>query len=147
MALDHTPSSAVWPTIQSVLVGTCSPFLHDLIASFRSGGYHYHKKWDYMRSMMMQKGTPPLIMHMNYNDNIETKRKFNQQMGDWFLADGNPQSSCYWSRLANTTSTGSLPTATACCVAHPQPVCHYRDKPSKIPCRDSPQVEGGESFW
>jgi hypothetical protein len=27
-------------------------------------------------------------------------------------------------------------------------ICHYRDKPSKIPCNDSPAIDKGKpSFW
>jgi hypothetical protein len=30
----------------------------------------------------------------------------------------------------------------------PTVVCHYRDKPSKIPCPDSPTIDkNGRDFW
>lgn len=38
---------------------------------------------------------------------------------------------------------------TACCSAKPLISCHYRDKPSIIPCDDSPMIDGpkGKPFW
>ena len=35
-----------------------------------------------------------------------------------------------------------------CCLAEPNVVCHYRDKPSKIPCTDKDPIDKGKpSFW
>jgi hypothetical protein len=72
----------------------------------------------------------PYMMHMNWNNDKETKRKFNQQLGDWYVRN-------------NCTSNRE------CCVANDKPeiVCHFRDKPSKIPCPDSPLIEDPTSFW
>ena len=36
----------------------------------------------------------------------------------------------------------------SCCLAEPSVSCHYRDKPSIIPCKDSPPIDKGRpSFW
>jgi hypothetical protein len=110
-----------------------------------------------MKAMMQGKITP-FIMHMNYNDNKETKRKFNEQIGNWFVQDSCIDEDGRFLILAQNTTTATTDTSNAspnveheqhpsCCVAHPKPKCHYRDKPSKIPCRGFPRVEGGESFW
>lgn len=37
--------------------------------------------------------------------------------------------------------------SSTCCVANPIIVCHFRDKPSVIPCPDSPMIEDNVSFW
>ena len=35
-----------------------------------------------------------------------------------------------------------------CCEAVPLFKCHYKDKPSKYPCKDSPPIDkNGRSFW
>ena len=35
-----------------------------------------------------------------------------------------------------------------CCSAKPFVNCHYKDKPSKIPCKDSEPIDkNGRSFW
>jgi hypothetical protein len=35
-----------------------------------------------------------------------------------------------------------------CCSVKPVVKCHYRDKPSIIPCTDSPPIDkDGKSFW
>jgi hypothetical protein len=109
-----------------------------------------------MKDMMQGKVTP-FIMHMNYNDNKETKRKFNEQIGNWFVQESCIDDDGRFIILAqNTTTTTDTSNKSpnnkhqhhhSCCISHPKPKCHYRDKPSKIPCRDFPQVEGGESFW
>jgi hypothetical protein len=36
-----------------------------------------------------------------------------------------------------------------CCTVEPNFACHYRDKPSMKPCKDSPNIDGAgsKSFW
>ena len=35
-----------------------------------------------------------------------------------------------------------------CCSTTPFVNCHYKDKPSKIPCKDSEPIDkNGRSFW
>lgn len=70
----------------------------------------------------------PYAFHMNWNNDKTTKREFNQQLGDWYVAD--------------TTSL-----VLESCRTESQIKCHYRDKPSKIRCDDSPLIEGTRSFW
>lgn len=70
----------------------------------------------------------PYIFHMNWNTNTDTKQKFLEQMGAWRVREG-----CV---------SGS-----GCCV-QAKPVCHYRDKPSKLKtCARYPAIDNGASFW
>jgi hypothetical protein len=87
--------------------------------------HHFHHDWDYMKQLMRGEATPYLL-HMNgKHHRADTKVEFLEQMGAWFVD----------------------PSSKDKCVADPQPVCHYKDKPSKIPCRRSPTLESGASFW
>jgi hypothetical protein len=68
-------------------------------------------------------------------------------MGEWYVQDqcvGKTKDEIY-------DAFGSRPDdlRTLCCAAEPLVSCHYRDKPSKIPCRDSPAIDHGrrKSFW
>lgn len=70
----------------------------------------------------------PYAFHMNWNNSKETKKKFNQQLGDWHL-------------LPDCQSDFS------CCAVEPEVVCHFRDKPSRVRCDSSPFIEDETSFW
>ena len=71
----------------------------------------------------------PYIFHMSWTKNKDNKKLYFQQMGEWYLKD-----SCL--------------TGWDCCLSEPNIVCHYRDKPSMISCKDSPPIDAGRpSFW
>eukprot|EP00934_Nitzschia_sp_Nitz4_P005090 Nitzschia sp. Nitz4//scaffold12_size214221//128194//130007//NITZ4_001509-RA/size214221-augustus-gene-0.30-mRNA-1//-1//CDS//3329535047//5080//frame0 len=94
------------------------------------GGVEYHQKKDMMRSIMKHEAAvDPYIFHMSWTKNKDNKKKFFQQMGEWYLKDD-----CL--------------TGWECCLAEPNVVCHYRDKPSIIPCKDKDPIDPGHpSFW
>ena len=111
------------------------------------GGWHYHRRnKDFMKKIVTKKITP-FIFHMSWTNNKTNKKKFYQQMGEWYVSD----------QCADKTETEILGVSDRteeeilshrCCLAEPNIVCHYRDKPSKIPCKDSPPIDkGGRSFW
>jgi hypothetical protein len=83
----------------------------------------------------------PYVFHMNWNSDKETKRKFNEQLGDWFVKD-----ECTGKPVDELTRSSQSDRG-ACCVAKPVVVCHFRDKPSKIRCDESPLIEDKTSFW
>jgi hypothetical protein len=67
----------------------------------------------------------------------DNKVKYLQQMGEWYV-----QPVCVG------TGPGQDVSAEACCSADALVTCHYRDKPSKIPCKSSPNIDKGKpSFW
>jgi hypothetical protein len=94
------------------------------------GGVEYHRAKDQMKKMLAGNATTdPYIFHMSWTTNKANKKLYFQQMGEWYLKD-------------------DCMTGGACCLAEPHIVCHYRDKPSIIPCRDAPPIDKGRpSFW
>lgn len=102
-------------------------------------GYHFHRDRPFMKDMIQGK-IHPYVFHMNWNSDKETKRKFNEQLGDWFVKDSCTDQTV--DELTRLSSSGD------CCVTtEPVVVCHFRDKPSKIRCDDSPLIEDKTSFW
>ena len=106
------------------------------------GGYHYHQRsGEFMRNFYAGK-VHPYIFHMSWTLSKENKLKYLRQMGEWFVHDV-----CI-EHEANQISGFAEDGLQACCSAEPLISCHFRDKPSKIPCRDSPNIDKGKpSFW
>jgi len=103
------------------------------------GGFHYHSRKAFMKDMIEGKKSP-YIFHMSWTTNKENKRKFLQQMGDWFVNDV-----CIDQKVDDIRSDDL---STHCCAAEPLIQCHYRDKPSKVPCTESDPIDKGRrSFW
>ena len=97
------------------------------------GGYEFHHRWDYMHKML--NGTiHPYVFHMSWTDSSKTKKKYLEQLGEWYIKED--KGLCYGS---------------SCCLAKANLTCHFRDKPSKVPCKRSPPVHTGKaakkSFW
>lgn len=91
-------------------------------------GFHYHRRHDFMKDVVTGV-RQPVILHYSWTKNKDQKLAYMQQMGDWFV-----NAEC---------STPSL----QCCNKEPVVICHYKDKPSKVPCRESPALAQGEPFW
>jgi len=95
------------------------------------GGVEFHNKKKFMKEVI-QGTRKPYIFHMSWTRNKENKRKFFEQLGEWYAKDEND---------GNCQGMG-------CCLTEPNIQCHYRDKPSKVPCLDSPSIDGKNvSFW
>lgn len=107
------------------------------------GGFHFHRSAQYMKAMFRGK-KQPYIFHMSWTLNKENKRKFFQQMGDWHVHE-----KCIEGTLESIVLDGAVEDfSTTCCSAEPLVKCHFRDKPSKIPCKRSPTIDKGRSsFW
>ena len=85
----------------------------------------------------------PYIFHMSWTTNKVNKRRFYQQMGDWYVKDF-----CVGKNVQEILGSGSGDVSQRCCSAEPLIECHYRDKPSKIPCKKSDPIDKGRpSFW
>lgn len=108
------------------------------------GGWLYHRQKNEMKRIM--KGESNLyIFHMSWTENKRNKLNFFQQIGQWYV-----QETCigkHYNDIVGGDSTVSL--STHCCLAEPVVICHYRDKPSMIPCNDSPFLDKkrGKPFW
>ncbi|GKY90617.1 hypothetical protein MPSEU_000035300 [Mayamaea pseudoterrestris] len=107
------------------------------------GGYHFHRNHAYMKQMLQGDGSVnPFIFHMSWTKNKDNKLKFMQQLGHWHLNE-----QCNGKR-ADEIGGGVDDVFSHCCSSEPLVACHYRDKPSKIPCRDKPPIDNGRSsFW
>jgi hypothetical protein len=95
------------------------------------GGSEFHNYKDFMKEMIVGK-RKPFALHMSWTENKENKKKYFEQLGEWYS-------------MEDLNGCSGLD----CCLAQPNITCHYKDKPSKIPCPHSPHiVEGkGKSFW
>jgi len=118
------------------------------------GGYQYHQhSGAYMRKLFAG-DVHPFIFHMSWTLNKDNKLLFFRQMGEWYV-----QEQCIHKKVEEISLIGeedqhgdgashSLAAIPTCCSAEPLLSCHYRDKPSKIPCKDSPPIDKGRpSFW
>ena len=111
------------------------------------GGYHFHRKKEigFMKDIVTGKHVP-YLMHMSWTTNKDNKLLFLKQMGLWYAhpvceSGGGVNEA---KKLKDGERLDS-----ACCSAKPLISCHYRDKPSIIPCNDSPMVDKGKTkpFW
>lgn len=110
-------------------------------------GYHFQKKKDYMMKIMEGKSTP-YVFHMSWTSNKDDKQLYFEQIGSWFVKDkcvGETASKIR--RDTGRAISTETDLAGACCLAEPEVKCHYRDKPSKIPCKDSPPIDKNNPSW
>lgn len=109
------------------------------------GGHAFHRRKQFMKDVMsgVEK---PYIFHMSWTRNKDNKIKFFQQLGEWHVAEP-----CVQKVVEEITGDKGLEgqnLAEKCCVPEPIVTCHYRDKPSKIPCKDKPPIDKNmPSFW
>jgi hypothetical protein len=96
-----------------------------------AGGSEFHNYKGFMKEMIEGK-RKPFIFHMSWTENKENKKKYFEQLGEWYATE-------------DVNACRGLD----CCLTQPNITCHYKDKPSKIPCPNSPHVVEGKgiSFW
>jgi hypothetical protein len=103
------------------------------------GGFHYHKDKRYMKGFLSGTIEQPYIFHMSWTTNKDNKRLFLQQLGAWYV-----KKRCELKTRADIRGDY----LSTCCSAKPIVKCHFKDKPSKIPCKKSPSIDKGRrSFW
>ena len=103
------------------------------------GGYHWNQKSkDYMKRYFAGQ-VHPFLFHMSWTLNKANKILYFEQFGEWWV-----QQQCIENK--DVGKMGDVPES--CCLTEPKFECHYRDKPSKFPCKDSPPIDKGRpSFW
>lgn len=95
----------------------------------------------------------PYMFHMSWTVNKKAKLKYYQQMGEWYLRQECIQKIVPELEKLDTTKTTADKDNNNnflfqhCCMVEPQVECHYRDKPSIIPCHDSPPIDKGRPTW
>lgn len=98
------------------------------------GGNQYQHDQEYMHRLIAG-DISPLIFHMYWTDGKKSKVDFLQQLGEWYVQEDSSTDIEYMQMKYR-------------CSEEPILSCHYRDKPSKIPCLDSPlHDKNGASFW
>mmetsp|Transcript_6501 Transcript_6501/g.9290 ORF Transcript_6501/g.9290 Transcript_6501/m.9290 type:complete len:591 (+) Transcript_6501:101-1873(+) len=106
------------------------------------GGWHYHRNNKTFMKKLIDGKVNPQIFHMSWTKNKDNKIKFFQQMAEWYTED-----KCIQRKRKDIADEDSS-LVESCCLSEPNIVCHYRDKPSKIPCKDSDPIDKGHpSFW
>ncbi|GKY90578.1 hypothetical protein MPSEU_000031500 [Mayamaea pseudoterrestris] len=106
------------------------------------GGHAFNQRKSFMKDLFA-KAVNPYIFHMSWTLNKVNKQRYFEQMGEWY----------YHSQCIGKTVDEILTTAhdgglfEHCCSAEPLVTCHYRDKPSIIPCKDSPPIDNGQGSW
>jgi hypothetical protein len=111
------------------------------------GGIHFHRldKKEIMKKIIVG-NSKAYIFHMSWTDNKANKKKFFQQMGEWYLNDKCADGKDLHEISGGNSEFGVL--SNHCCSAQPIITCFYQDKPSKIPCPDSPFIDKkGKSWW
>jgi hypothetical protein len=109
------------------------------------GGYNFHQKsGNYLRAVFAGE-KQPYIFHMSWTKNKDNKILFFKQMGEWYV-----QEQCIHTHIddiPNFDKSDPSSLASTCCSAEALISCHYRDKPSVIPCKDSPPIDEGKPSW
>lgn len=106
------------------------------------GGHAFHRRKDYMKDIISG-AEHPYIFHMSWTKSKDNKQKFFQQLGEWYLHDA-----CIQETSEAIEKKQEIASVSNCCLREAAVTCHYRDKPSKTPCRDSPPIDKGRaSFW
>jgi hypothetical protein len=83
---------------------------------------------------------------MSWTSNKEEKRAKLEQMGDWYVKDKCVGRTA--AKIRNISKSKKIDIGGTCCKANPKVKCHYKDIPSRIPCKDSPALEKNHpSFW
>lgn len=110
------------------------------------GGYQFHmKSGKYMKALFDGK-KDPYLFHMSWTKNKDNKLLFFEQIGEWYVKE-----QCVHKKVGEIDGVDpgeSEGFANHCCLKEPSFKCHYRDKPSKHPCKESPPIDAGKpSFW
>ncbi|GKY99729.1 hypothetical protein MPSEU_000926900 [Mayamaea pseudoterrestris] len=111
-------------------------------------GWHFHRNGDnVMKDLIRSNKTSALSMHMNWNSHKEEKRPFLEQMGDWYLFEPCVGDKTLADIEKNTSRKGDL--VATCCSATPLYKCHFKDKPSLLPCESNKThaAKSKKSFW
>lgn len=111
-------------------------------------GYAYQMRKDYMKGLISG-DQQPYVFHMSWTQNKTDKIRYYQQMGEWFVVETCMESTAEQIRANRSlTEQASGHLISSCCSAEAIFRCHYNDRPSKIPCHDSPMSSrGGHPFW
>jgi hypothetical protein len=107
------------------------------------GGFQFHAKSKKYMQALFAGTVHPYIFHMSWTLNKNNKLLFFRQMGEWYVED-----ECIQKKVGDIAGGADgkdlVPT---CCAAEPLFSCHYSDKPSLKPCKESPPIDKGRKSW
>jgi hypothetical protein len=108
-----------------------------------AGGHTYHMNKQLMKRIIRKEVQLPYIFHMSWTNNKKNKILYMKQMAMWFMQD-----QCIDKSISQIDLENGEDITNKCCSLDPLITCYYRDKPSFIPCKDSPPIDKGRrSFW
>ena len=119
--------------------------LHRKLVEFPNG-YHFQTQTQYMKDIVSGK-SKPYVFHMSWTVNKDDKKLYFEQMGDWYVKEKCVGNTAEKILKANTTFSVETNLVQECCMAEPEIKCHYRDMPSKIPCKNSDPLHKGRGSW
>ena len=96
----------------------------------------------------IKRETNSYIFHMSWTENKDNKLLFLRQLGEWYVTDKCVGKTAKDILGGDSSISDSTALVEPCCAAEPLFSCHYRDKPSKLPCTKSDAIDkNGRSFW
>ena len=116
-------------------------------AEFPSGFVYHRKKgkgaWGNYFVDLFDGKHDPYIFHMSWTENKHNKILYFRQLDHWYLHD-----KCMDTHLSDIALEPGSTFVDSCCSVEPLFSCHFRDKPSTRPCKDSPALDkDGQSYW
>lgn len=121
---------------------------------FFPDGAHFQRKKTFMKDFIKGKFEKDVyIFHMNWNRNKKEKTDYMRQMGQWFVKDtcsGQPLNTtlAVYSKVRSMFGSSNATMVSVCCSREALFSCHWRDKPSILPCNTSPARDRkSASFW
>ena len=126
-------------------------------------GWHFQRpsNWKNFKEVLISgNNSRAVLFHMSWTNHKKEKIEYIQQLGQWYVNqtcfDAKQDPNKYEHHLtfryrrpegtSMVTDWSTVPYG-ACCLPKADFVCHYRDKPSLYPCRDSPKKDNGAEFW
>jgi Nucleotide-diphospho-sugar transferase len=114
------------------------------------GGYQFHDTTnsgkEYMKKFL-NGSSNPYIFHMSWTDGMTDKLFYLRQMGQWYVKDQCIGKSFDEILDGSPRHEAKKTIPLSCCSSEPILSCHYRDKPSLIPCTDRPPKDNNAPSW
>lgn len=109
------------------------------------GGWQFHQRKDFMKRLIKGE-TDSYIFHMSWTENKDNKLLFLRQLGEWYVNEKCVGKSAD-DILGGSELPEGMPLVEPCCAAEALFSCHYKDKPSKLPCKESDTIDKSNRSW
>ncbi|KAL7453075.1 hypothetical protein ACHAWC_004763 [Mediolabrus comicus] len=109
------------------------------------GGWQFHQRKDFMKRLIKGE-TDSYIFHMSWTENKDNKLLFLRQLGEWYVNEQCVGKSAD-DILGGSELPEGMPLVEPCCAAEALFSCHYKDKPSKLPCKESGTIDKSNRSW